>query len=143
MGRNAPSIINTGYFKKQFWDGRADSLGEQALVPIMGPTEMDQNLDELVNELKSLPYYYRQFKQVFGVSGVTAENIAKALATFERSVVSTNSSYDKFHQGDASSMSKPAARGMKIFFGKEQCNKCHPGPAFTDHNFHNVGLQPL
>jgi len=143
LGRNSPSIINSGFFEKQFWDGRADSLEEQALVPIMGPTEMDQNLDELVEELKSLPYYYRHFKKVFGVSGVTAENIAKALATFERSVVSKSSPYDRYHQGNDSAMSKSAVRGMNIFFGKGQCNTCHQGAVFTDHKFHNVGLQPL
>ncbi|MBT5550317.1 MAG: cytochrome-c peroxidase [Nitrospina sp.] len=143
LGRNSPSIINSGYFGKQFWDGRADSLEEQALVPIMGPTEMDQNLDELIDELKAIPYYYRKFKKVFGASGVTAENIAKALATFERSVVSRNSPYDQYQQGDVSSLSKSAVRGMKIFFGKGQCTRCHQGSIFADNKFHNIGLQPL
>ena len=143
LGRNSPSIINSGYFGKQFWDGRADSLEEQALVPIMGPTEMDQNLNKLEEELKAIPDYYRKFKKVFGASGVTAENIAKALATFERSVLSRNAPYDKYQQGDVSSMSNSALRGMKIFFSKGRCNICHGGPLFADNSFHNIGLKPL
>ncbi|MGP0565981.1 MULTISPECIES: cytochrome-c peroxidase [unclassified Nitrospina] len=139
--RHVPTIINSGYFDAQFWDGRAPSLEEQAKGPIPNPIEMNQNPNELVKKLKAIPGYVKRFETVFGKGGLTFDNIAKAIATFERSVVSKNSPYDKYNNGDKSAMSKSAINGMNLFFGKAKCSICHNGPAFTDSNFHNIGVK--
>jgi cytochrome c peroxidase len=141
LGRHTPTIINSGYFSSQFWDGRADTLEQQALGPIQAAGEMNQNLDALVKELQAIPGYVGEFKAVFGSSGITKINIGKAIGTFERSVVSNEAPYDRYWRGDKSSMSTSAVNGMNIFFGKAKCSICHNGPAFTDSNFHNIGLK--
>lgn len=141
LGRHSPTVINSGYFKLQFWDGRAKTLEEQALGPIQAAGEMNQNMDALVKELKAIPGYVQRFKEVFGRSGIIAENIGKAIGLFERSVVSNNAPYDYYSQGDKSAMSKSAVNGMQLFFGKAKCAICHNGPAFTDSGFHNIGVK--
>ncbi len=141
LGRHTPTIVNSGYFESQFWDGRARTLEEQALGPIQAAGEMNQPLGELVQELKAIPGYVRMFKKVFGDSGIASENIAKAIATFERAVVSKNSPYDKYWKGDKKAMSASAVKGMDLFFGKAKCAICHNGPAFTDSQFHNLGVK--
>ncbi|MDH3256091.1 MAG: cytochrome-c peroxidase [Nitrospinota bacterium] len=141
LGRHSPTIINSGYFEAQFWDGRASTLEEQAKGPIQSPVEMNQKTDELIEELGAIPEYREMFSKVFGESGITLDNIAKAIATFERSVVSTNSAYDKYMQGDEKAMSPAAVNGMELFFGKAKCGICHNGPALTDSGFHNIGVK--
>jgi len=141
LGRHSPTVINSGYFEVQMWDGRAPSLEAQAKGPIQAAGEMNQNADELIEELGAIPEYREMFSKVFGDSGLTFDNIAKAIATFERSVVSTNSAYDKYMQGDENAMSSAAVNGMKLFFGKGKCSICHNGPALTDSGFHNIGVK--
>ncbi len=141
LGRHSPTVINSGYFEAQFWDGRASSLEEQAQGPIQAPGEMNQKVDELIGELDAITEYKEMFAKVFGDSGITLDNIAKAIATFERSVVSKNSAYDKYMEGDKNAMSPAAVNGMKLFFGKGKCSICHNGPVFTDSNFHNIGVK--
>lgn len=136
--RNAPSLFNVAYNQSQFWDGRAGTLEEQALVPIQHPDEMDMPLDKLVARLRGVADYRRQFEAVFG-GGITAERIAKAIAAFERTIVSGDTPFDRFLQGDNSALSPAARRGMKLFFGQARCSVCHKGPHLTDHQFHNVG----
>lgn len=142
LGRHSPTVINSGYFAVQFWDGRAKTLEDQAKGPIASPGEMNQDYGELVKELKVIPGYVMRFEKVFGKDSVTIDNIAKAIATYERSVVSNNAPYDRYQKGDKSAMSKSAVSGMKLFFGKARCSICHNGPAFTDSNFHNIGVKP-
>jgi cytochrome c peroxidase len=115
LGRHSPTIINSGYFEVQMWDGRAPTLEAQAKGPIQAAGEMNQNAEELIED--------------------------KAIATFERSVISTNSAYDKYMQGDERTMSPAAVKGMKLFFGKGKCSICHNGPALTDSGFHNIGVK--
>lgn len=141
LGRHSPTIINSGYFESQFWDGRAKTLEEQALGPIQAAGEMNQNMDELILELKTIPGYVSEFKKVFGDSGITPQNIGKAIATFERSVVSKNAPYDHYWNGKKKAMSASAVGGMTLFFGKAKCAICHNGPAFTDSTFHNIGVK--
>jgi cytochrome c peroxidase len=141
LDRHSPTIINSGYFEAQFWDGRAKSLEEQALGPISSQVEMRQDLGELVKELSAIPGYVHLFKKVFPKEGIKAKTIAKAIATFERSVVSKNAPYDKYFAGDKSAMSSSALNGMKLFFGKAKCSICHNGPSFTDSGFHNIGVK--
>jgi cytochrome c peroxidase len=138
-GRSAPTIINSAYSELQFWDGRAHLLEGQALGPIQNPIEMDHKLDDCVAKLNKVSGYKQQFQKVFGTD-VTSENIAKAIASFERTVLSGNAPYDKFKAGDMNALSAAAQRGMKTFFNKGHCSACHSGPNFSDDSFHNIGI---
>jgi cytochrome c peroxidase len=138
-GRSAPTIINSAYFKFQFWDGRAMHLEGQALGPIQNPIEMNMKLDEVIPKLNKIEGYRKQFQAIYGTD-VTAENIAKSLAAFERTILSGEAPYDRFKGGDTKAMTEAAQRGMKIFFGKGHCSACHVGPSFSDGAFHNLGV---
>jgi cytochrome c peroxidase len=137
--RNSGTVVNSGYMKYQFWDGRAGSLEEQALGPIHNPVEMGETLENVVRKLNAIPGYKRQFQEVFH-SDVTTDGIAKAIASFERTIVSGPSPYDRFLQGDKKALSTEAQRGMEIFNGKGTCIACHSGPLFSDQSFHNLGI---
>jgi len=138
-GRNSGTVLDSGYMKFQFWDGRAASLEEQALGPIHNPIEMGETLENVVRKLDAIPWYREQFQAVFGTD-VTTDGIAKAIASFERTVVSGPSPYDRYLGGETGAMSASAVRGMKIFNGKGHCTPCHSGPAFSDQSFHNLGV---
>jgi cytochrome c peroxidase len=138
-GRSAPTVVNSGYMRLQFWDGRAIEVEGQALGPIQNPIEMDMTLEEVVARLNKIDGYREQFQKVFGTD-VTAEGIAKAIGAFERTIVSGNTPYDRFKAGQADALSEAAQRGMKLFFGKAHCSACHSGPLFTDGSFHNIGV---
>jgi cytochrome c peroxidase len=137
--RLSPSLINVAYNKALLWDGRAGALEKQALGPIQNPLHMNQNLDLLIEKLKSVPPYDEQFQQVFGTS-VTPETLGKALAAFERTLVTRNAPFDRYMTGDWQAMSEAALRGMALFKGKARCILCHNGPNFTDNQFHNLGV---
>jgi cytochrome c peroxidase len=138
-GRNSPTVLNSGYYTFQFWDGRAKTLEDQALGPIQNPIEMNMTLDAVTAKLNAIPGYKDQFQKVFGTD-VTPDGIAKAIAAFERTVVSGDAPYDRFKAGDQAALSEPAQRGMKLFFGKANCSACHSGPVFSDSAFHNIGV---
>ncbi len=137
--RNSPSIINSAYHKFQFWDGRSKTLEEQALGPMQNPIEMGMTLEELVKRLNEVPGYRAQFQKVFG-SDVTAENMAKAIAAFERTIVSNNSPYDRFVAGETTNWNPTLELGRALFFGKANCSACHSGANLTDNAFHNIGI---
>jgi cytochrome c peroxidase len=139
-GRSAPTIINTAYNSFHFWDGRAGSLEEQALGPVANPIEMAMKLEDVEKRLNEVEGYREQFKEVFGTDQVTRDGIAKAIAAYERTILSGDAPYDRFKAGDQTALSEAAQRGMKIFFGKGQCSSCHVGHNFTDNAFHNVGV---
>jgi len=138
-GRNAPTVLNSAYWPLQFWDGRARSLEEQALGPIQNPVEMGMTMVEALGRIQTIPGYVEQFQRIFG-TGPTEEGIAKAIAAFERTVISTNAPYDRYLRGERSAMSAAAVRGMNLFNGKAHCTPCHSGPNFTDGQFHNLGV---
>lgn len=138
-GRSAPTIINAGYQYFQFWDGRAQHVEGQALGPIQNPIEMNMALGDLVEKLNGIKGYRKQFQEVFGTD-VTEDGIAKAIGAFERTIVSGNSPYDCYKNGDESALSEQAKRGMALFFGKANCSACHGVPNFTDGGFHNIGI---
>ena len=138
-GRSAPTIINSAYHDLQFWDGRAERLEGQALGPVQNPIEMDMTLDEVVAKLNKIEGYRSQFQKVFGTD-VTAANTAKAIAAFERTILSGDAPYDRFKAGDKSALSEQAQRGMKVFFNKANCSACHTGHSFSDGAFHNIGV---
>jgi cytochrome c peroxidase len=137
--RNSPTVINSGYYTTNFWDGRAVSLEEQALGPIGNPNEMNQKLDELVLELKAIEGYQKFFKEVFP-EGITKQNIARAIAAFERLIVVKDTPFDQFLQGDIDALTQQELRGLDLFTGKAFCVTCHNGPNLSDNSFYNVGL---
>ncbi len=141
LGRNVPHLYNLGWNSKFFfWDGRAASLEEQALGPIQAPGEMNMPLTTLIPKLKAVAYYKRIFNHLFPDSGVTPENVAKAISAFERTIITNNSPFDRYMRGDTSALSPAASRGWALFEGKALCVTCHSGVNFTDERFHNIGL---
>ncbi len=137
--RNAPTLINRGYGRSQFWDGRAPSLEEQVLEPIVNPAELDLTLDEAVGRLARDGGYRSRFTQAFG-SDVNATSLARALASYVRSIVAGNSPLDRYMSGEREALSAQARQGLGIFRGKGNCTACHVGPTLTDEQFHNTGI---
>jgi len=139
--RSAPTVVNATYMGLQFWDGRAADLEEQALGPLVNPIEMgNKNHDEVVKKLAAVAGYKPYFQKAFGSDQVTKGNIAKAIASFERTVLSGNSRYDRWTYGEATAMKTSEIRGRDLFFGKANCTRCHAGPNFSDSMFHNLGV---
>ncbi|MCH9031893.1 MAG: c-type cytochrome [candidate division Zixibacteria bacterium] len=141
-GMNAPTIINRVFSTLQFWDGRSKSLEDQALGPIQNPIEMALTLDEAVSKISQVEGYKQLFKESFGDEQVTADRIGKAIASFERTIVSGNSPFDKYESGDKTAMSPSAISGWGIFRDnkKGNCTSCHAGFNFTDEAYHNIGV---
>jgi cytochrome c peroxidase len=143
-GRNSPTVINAAFSATQFWDGRAASLEEQALGPIENPVEMGNTVERVVETLSGIDGYQRQFAAVFGRSTITPEMVGKAIAAFERTVLSGNSDWDRWlATHDESVISESARRGEVLFRGKAGCAQCHLGFNFTDATFdlyHNIGI---
>lgn len=142
--RNAPTILNSIFNELQFWDGRAASLEEQAKGPMTNPVEMGMgNHELLVDVVRAQPEYKAAFAKVFGREP-TIDDIARAIATFERTAVSGNSKFDRFIAGDKTAMSASAQSGWALWNGKARCNTCHPfgdaTPNFSDNKFHNIGV---
>jgi len=139
LGRHNPTVLNLAWGDKFFWDGRAASLEEQALGPIQSEVEMNMPLEVLIDRVKGIPGYKPYFDQVFG-GQINAENIAKAIATFERTVVSGPAPFDRWVEGDEEAISAEAKRGFELFNGKARCSACHTGWNFTDNKFHDIGM---
>ncbi len=141
-GRSAPTIINRVFSEAQFWDGRAPSLEAQAVGPIANPIEMNLPHAEAVKKISDIAGYKPLFKAAFKDETVTIERIGKAIASFERTIVSGNSPFDKFEAGDKTALSESAQRGRELFRDpvKGRCSICHAGANFTDEKFHNLGV---
>ena len=121
--RSAPALINRGYGRAFFWDGRAATLEEQVLQPIQDPKEMDMTLAEASARV-----------------GLPPREISRALASYVRSILSGNSRFDRFANGDRRALSPEQREGLRVFRGKSDCTSCHVGPNFTDERFHNTGI---
>jgi cytochrome c peroxidase len=140
LRRNSPSILNRAWGQAFFWDGRADSLEAQATGPITSTAEMNMPMEVLLDRLKAIPGYQQRFEAVFPGQGITADNIAKAIATFERTIVSGVAPFDRWIAGDEAAISDPAKHGFVLFNTTGQCTACHSGWTFTDDSFHDIGL---
>ena len=138
--RNTPTCFNTANLKFLFWDGRAQSLEEQALGPIKNPKEMGETVKGVLTKLNSSPQYVKEFAVAFGQTPINTSQILHAIAEFERTLISKDSNYDRYVAGDKKALSESAERGKDLFFGKAMCLTCHKGPDFTDGDFHNIGL---
>jgi cytochrome c peroxidase len=135
--RNSPTVINTAYATSLFWDGRAASLEEQAVGPVGNPIEMGSTMQDVVHNFSQIPGYEERFQEVFG-TGVTEEGFAKAVAAFERTILSGNSPYDKFEAGDESALTEQQQNGLTLF--NDNCAVCHAPPVFSNWQFHNAGI---
>jgi len=138
-GRSAPTVINRAWSLAQFWDGRAPSLEAQAVGPMANPIEMGNTHAALVQTLRGISGYKPLFKAAFDDENVTLDHVAKAIATFERTIVSGDSPYDRWKAGQANAMSASAVRGYKVF-QKAQCDACHEGHNFTSNMYSNLGV---
>jgi cytochrome c peroxidase len=139
-GRSAPTVINRVYSLAQFWDGRAGSLEEQAKGPMANPIEMGNTHDAVVGRLKTIAGYRALFAKAFGSEEITIDRVAQAIACFERTVLSGNAPYDRYKAGNRGAMNASQVRGMKVFFDKAQCDRCHEGSNFTLNMYANIGV---
>lgn len=137
--RSTPTLVNRGYGRTFFWDGRAGTLEEQVLGPIENPTEMGSELADVVQRLRRDPDYVRDFGSVFN-EPVSANSIAQVLASYVRTITSGDAPFDRFADGEREALSTAAQRGLSIFRGKGRCSSCHVGPTFSDEAFHNTGV---
>lgn len=142
--RNAPTIVNSAFLPQLFWDGRAATLEQQALMPIQDPLEMAESLPNLVKRLNAHPNYPTLFDEVFGQGAITQEQLGMALATFQRTIISKPSQFDRFVKeaelGKTDALSDQALWGLDIYRRNGRCANCHMGSEFTNHKFENVGL---
>lgn len=139
--RNSPTVLNSALSGFQFWDGRAPSLEEQAKGPMENPVEMAHTLDKATEKIASIPGYRPYFEAAFGDEKVTIERIVQAIASFERTLFSGNSSWDRYvYEKDKKALSDSAARGLELFEGKALCTRCHTGFNLSDGLFHNLGV---
>ncbi|ATG90615.1 cytochrome-c peroxidase [Methylomonas koyamae] len=130
-GRSAPTVWNAAFNKVQFWDGRADSLEAQAAGPVTNPIEMGmKSWDDVVARLKTIEGYQHAFEKAFGKDSISKENATKAIAAYERTLITPNSPYDKYLGGDKDAMTKQQIRGMEKAV-EVGCTSCHSGPAFN------------
>lgn len=142
--RNSQTVLNAMFNATQFWDGRSTTLEAQAKLPILNPIEMGQKSPEdVVAKLRKIPEYVEAFKKVFG-RDVDYDDLATAIAAFERTQFSGDAPFDRFINGDENAINASAKRGWALFNGKGRCNTCHAGnavePLFSDQKFHNIGV---
>ncbi len=137
LPRSSPTLWNIGYHKEFYWDGRSGSLEKQALAAWTG-ANMGAKADEIATKLNALQDYRAQFQKVFG-SDATPDNIVKAIAAFERTIISGDTAWDRYRAGDASAMDQSAVRGWNIFQAIK-CTNCHDGVLLADLQYHNVGI---
>jgi len=141
--RNVPTVLNAGYGKNYFWDGRALSLEEQARQPLLSPSEMGMNSESAVLErISSIAEYRSMFRKLFPRQGITLETITKAIAAYERTLLSNNAPFDRFFAGVDTAISENQKKGWALFKGKAGCIECHTYSTqlFTDFKFHNTGV---
>lgn len=150
--RNSPTVINAAYYTSQFWDGRRPSLEEQAKDPFVNPVEHGLGEEQgfhqfIINVIRKDQDYPEQFKGVFGVNPeqMTIDHVVKAIASFERTLISGGSPFDRYqYGGDKNALSESAKRGLDLYNGKARCQECHAisenYALFTDNKFHNLGV---
>jgi cytochrome c peroxidase len=145
--RNSPSVVNAVYYDVQFWDGRAPSLEKQAEGPVQNPVEMAHTLGGVEKKLSEEPSYVAMFERAFGPGPITYEKVEKAIATFERTIISGNSPFDRWYYGhDDKAVSVSVKRGFTVFTDPKlgNCSSCHligeRYALFTDNKFHNIGV---
>jgi cytochrome c peroxidase len=140
LGRHSPTIVNAAWSDIFMWDGRLPTLEDQALGPIQAPGEMNMPLDMLMARLGAIAEYRPLFEGAFPREGMTPKTLAKAIATYERTIVSERAPFDAWIEGDEKAISDEAKRGFEVFNDKAQCSSCHEGWNFTNEGFQDIGL---
>ncbi|MBL4759287.1 MAG: c-type cytochrome [Mariprofundaceae bacterium] len=143
LGRATPTVLNLAWDELFFWDGRAESLEEQALGPIASGGEMNMPLDDAIAVLKAISGYAPMFQAAFPEEKgeISEETIGMAIATYERTIISGEAPFDRWVKGDESAISKAAKKGFMLFNNKANCATCHTGWNFSDNSFHDIGLK--
>ncbi len=138
--RNAPTVLNTAYYKKMHWDGIMGDL--ETLVRTHATGAMFQNSDMMMLEerMRQIPFYQNRWKAAFGTEYVKGSRIFRAIAAYVKTLVSTDVPFDKYMKGDKSAMSSEAKNGLALFKGKANCVACHNGPLLTDEKYYNIGV---
>jgi cytochrome c peroxidase len=142
LGRASPTVVNTGYNKIQMWDGRKATLEEQAIGPMVADVEMNADLGAVFKWLNTNEGYRQAFAKAYPGESIDEKTFAKALASFERTVISRDSPFDRWLKGDPKAMTAQQVRGFRLFQDEKKgnCAVCHAAPNFTDDGFHNIGL---
>lgn len=138
--RNSPTILNSWFYKRLFWDGRAKDLQDQAFAPIISESEMASDMPDVIRKLRNSKVYKELFKKAFGDEGIDPDRMTEAIAIFEKSLISRKSRFDEFLTGNKKALSDSELRGLHLFRTKAKCMNCHYGPMFTDNQFHNIGF---
>jgi cytochrome c peroxidase len=143
LARATPTIVNTAFNTQFMWDGRKKSLEDQALGPMKAADEMNTDFPAVIERLRAMPGYAVLFARAYPGEAIGEETIAKALAAYERSIVSRDSPFDRWLAGDTRALTPAQYRGFRLFADpdKAHCAACHSGPNFTDNGFHNIGLR--
>ncbi|MBI3621686.1 MAG: cytochrome-c peroxidase [Nitrospirae bacterium] len=141
LNRHSPTVLNAAYSAKQFWDGRADTLEDQAKGPITNQDEMNINPENLVKKLSAIPTYQKQFNTVFGAAP-SLDTVAMAIAAYERTLVTPDTPYDRYMKGDKKALTEQQKRGLVLFISRAACSRCHNGPNLSDDKFHNLAVPP-
>ena len=140
LGRRSPTVVNAAWSAIFMWDGRLATLEDQALGPIESPGEMNMPIDRLMARLETIAEYKPLFEAAFPGEGMKVKTLARAIATYERTVVSERAPFDAWIEGDEKAIPEDAKRGFALFNGKAQCAACHEGWNFTNEGFQDIGL---
>ena len=140
LPKNAPTLLNAAYSKHLFWDGRMPTLELQAMEPFKNDQELAVGAQELIDRVSAVPEYRRDFAEAFPGRSISTETIAMAIASYERTLVTANSPFDRFARGQCDALSPSARHGHDLFMRWGQCFNCHSGPNFSDGKFHNTGV---
>lgn len=140
LNRASPSIVNAAYNKLQMWDGRKKSLEDQAMGPLEAASEMNTDLAQFFALINSIAGYRTAFAAAYPHEAIDDLTFRKAIASFERTVISRDSPFDRWVAGKSQVMTAQQLRGLQLFTGKANCVACHSAPNFTDDGFHNIGL---
>ncbi|MDP6426757.1 MAG: cytochrome-c peroxidase, partial [Rhodospirillales bacterium] len=138
--RNSQTVINSAYLGKLFWAGSAKSLEAQAPSAALGAISGNGERDMIEARLAFIPDYVKRFRNVFGDRWPRVNNVWKAIAAFERTLIHDNTPFDKYMRGDKKALSAEQVRGLKLFQGKANCIECHNGPLLTDQKYYNLGV---
>ncbi|OED50658.1 tryptophan tryptophylquinone biosynthesis enzyme MauG [Rhodobacteraceae bacterium (ex Bugula neritina AB1)] len=139
--RHAPTLINAAWITPLHWDGRSESLEEQAIGPITDPTKMNATFEGITQRLSAVEDYRIWFARLFPEQGIGKETVLTALATYQRTIVSGSASFDRWVEGDETAISDAAKRGFELFAGKANCTVCHSGWMFTNNQLYDIGLE--
>ncbi len=142
LRRASPTVLNAAYNPLQMWDGRFVSLEEQVLGPMRSPDEMNTDIPGLVRFLRSDPVYQAQFARAYPQMPIDEQSVARAIAAFERTLLVTDTRFDRWLAGEPNVLSAAELRGLQVFMdpARGNCEVCHSAPNFTDNGFHNIGL---